>query len=118
MTEALLPSQRINLERATVLVLDDNGASLDILSQVVAGFGVKQMHRAESDPAVAAASVLARAEFVRRLDALSRDAGVRLPKGASAAVDAVARALVHSRGREALSAFAKVHVKNAQRVGR
>ena len=77
-----------------------------------------QMHRAESDPAVAAASVLARAEFVRRLDALSRDAGVRLPKGASAAVDAVARALVHSRGREALSAFAKVHFKNAQRVGR
>jgi CheY-like chemotaxis protein len=48
MTEALLPSQRINLERATVLVLDDNGASLDILSQVVAGFGVKQLNRAES----------------------------------------------------------------------
>jgi hypothetical protein len=34
-------STRINLERATVLVLDDNGPSLDILSQVVSGFGVK-----------------------------------------------------------------------------
>jgi CheY-like chemotaxis protein len=46
--DALQPSTRINLERATVLVLDDNGPSLDILSQVVSGFGVKQLHRAES----------------------------------------------------------------------
>ena len=48
MPEPLLPSTRINLEKATVLVLDDNGASLDILSQVVSGFGVKQLFRAES----------------------------------------------------------------------
>jgi CheY-like chemotaxis protein len=48
MPEPLNPSTRINLERATVLVLDDNGASLDILSGVVAGFGVRTLHRAES----------------------------------------------------------------------
>ncbi|MDI1366310.1 MAG: response regulator, partial [bacterium] len=30
MNDALQPSSRINLEKATVLVLDDNGASLDI----------------------------------------------------------------------------------------
>lgn len=46
MADPLLPSTRINLEKATVLVLDDNGASLDILSQVVSGFGVKQLLRA------------------------------------------------------------------------
>lgn len=46
--DVLQPSTRINLERATVLVLDDNGPSLDILSQVVSGFGVKQLFRAES----------------------------------------------------------------------
>ncbi len=46
--EVLQPSARINLEKATVLVLDDNGPSLDILSQVVSGFGVNQLHRAES----------------------------------------------------------------------
>ncbi|WP_421739590.1 response regulator [Caulobacter sp.] len=46
--DVLQPSTRINLEKATVLVLDDNGPSLDILSQVVAGFGVNQLHRAES----------------------------------------------------------------------
>lgn len=46
--DVLQPSTRINLEKASVLVLDDNGPSLDILSQVVSGFGVKQLSRAES----------------------------------------------------------------------
>ncbi len=75
-----------------------------------------QMHRAERDPAVAAASILARAEFLRRLDQLGRDAGVRLPKGAGAPVDAVARAVVASRGPTALDALAKIHFKTTQRV--
>jgi ribonuclease HIII len=70
-----------------------------------------QMHRAERDPAVAAASILARAEFLRRLDALGRQAGLRLPKGASSAVDAAARALVASRGEDALRAVAKLHFR-------
>ena len=46
--DALQSSTRINLEKAAVLVLDDNGPSLDILSQVVSGFGVNQLSRAES----------------------------------------------------------------------
>ena len=75
-----------------------------------------QMHRAERDPAVAAASILARAEFLRRLEQLSRDAGVRLPKGASAAVEAVARALVSSRGPGVLDGLAKTHFKTTSRV--
>ncbi|MBI5287746.1 MAG: ribonuclease HIII [Chloroflexi bacterium] len=75
-----------------------------------------QMPRAERDPAVAAASILARAEFLRRLDQLGAKAGVRLPKGASSQVDAVARTLIASRGREALGEFAKLHFKNTMRV--
>ncbi len=75
-----------------------------------------QMPRAERDPAVAAASILARAEFLHRLDQLGRAAGVRLPKGASAAVEAVARALVASRGAGVLSEVAKKHFKTTQRV--
>ena len=75
-----------------------------------------QMPRAERDPAVAAASILARAEFLRRLDQLGREAGVRLPKGASSQVDAVARGIVKQRGAEALSAIAKTHFKTTQKV--
>ena len=75
-----------------------------------------QMPRAERDPAVAAASILARAEFLRRLEQLSREAGVGLPKGASSQVDAVARALVAERGAAFLTGVAKMHFKTAQRA--
>jgi ribonuclease HIII len=75
-----------------------------------------QLPRAERDPAVAAASILARAEFLRRLERLGRDAGVRLPKGASSQVDAVARALVAQRGAVILTTVAKTHFKTMQRV--
>lgn len=75
-----------------------------------------QMPRAERDPAVAAASVLARAEFLRRLEQLGRTLGVRLPKGASSQVDAMARALVKAKGRDVLGEIAKVHFRTTQRV--
>jgi ribonuclease HIII len=75
-----------------------------------------QMPRAERDPAVAAASILARAEFLRRLDRLGKETGLRLPKGASAAVEAAARALVSSGGAGVLDEVAKVHFKTTQRV--
>src|SRR5881392_3854638 len=47
-----------------------------------------QKHRAESDLAVAAASILARNEFVTRLANMGKQYGMTFPKGASAAVDA------------------------------
>ena len=75
-----------------------------------------QMPRAERDPAVAAASILARAEFLRRLEQLGHQAGVRLPKGASSQVDVVARALAKQRGADALVGVAKMHFKTTQKV--
>jgi ribonuclease HIII len=75
-----------------------------------------QMPRAERDPAVAAASLLARAEFLRRLAQLSRDAGVPLPKGAAPAVEAAGRSLVAARGEAALGDVAKLHFKTTERV--
>src|SRR5437867_7821303 len=46
-----------------------------------------QRHKAEADVAVAAASILARNEFVGRLIALEKQLGAKLPKGASGAVE-------------------------------
>ena len=46
-----------------------------------------QKHRAEEDLAVAAASILARHEFVSRLGAMEKEFGMVFPKGASAAVE-------------------------------
>lgn len=75
-----------------------------------------QRHKAESDLAVAAASILARDEFVRRLAALEAEYGMRFPKGASAAVDAAAAAFVATRGADQLATVAKVHFRTAFRA--
>ena len=75
-----------------------------------------QMPRAEEDPAVAAASILARAEFLTRLHFLSKDVGFELPKGASDLVEAAAVRLVKEKGAEVLAKVAKTHFKTTVRV--
>ena len=54
-----------------------------------------QRHKAESDLAVAAASIIARDECIRRLKKLSQEFEVELPRGASEAVETAARELVN-----------------------
>jgi ribonuclease HIII len=76
-----------------------------------------QKVRAESDVAVAAASIVARAEFLTRLERLSQKAGLPLPKGASASVEEAARRLLKQKGKGALREFAKVHFKTTSRLG-
>lgn len=80
------------------------------------GIDLEQMPRAEADVAVAAASILARAEFVRRLEKLSDEAGVTLPKGAGPGVIAAGARLVEKHGKQALSRFAKIHFKTTAKV--
>jgi ribonuclease HIII len=75
-----------------------------------------QMVRGEGQPPVAAASIVARAEFVRRVKRLSDAAGMALPKGASAAVDRAGVALVEKFGDEALARYSKLHFKNYKRI--
>jgi ribonuclease HIII len=75
-----------------------------------------QMTKGEQDIAVAAASVMARAEFLRRLNALGKEFGVTLPKGAGAPVDTVGRQIVKSQGLEVFSRIAKTHFKNFIKV--
>ena len=75
-----------------------------------------QRHKAESDLAVAAASIIARDEFVMRLRRLGKEYGVELPKGASAAVVEAAGQLVAKHGRDALGKVAKMHFRTSQKV--
>ena len=75
-----------------------------------------QMPRAEEDTAVAAASILARAEFLTRLHFLAKDIGADLPKGASAIVEAAAVKLVREKGPDILNKVAKTHFKTTARV--
>jgi len=75
-----------------------------------------QRHKAEQDTAVAAASILARHEFVTRLGALEKQFGMEFPKGASAAVDKAAKEFFEKYGVEELKKVAKMHFRTALRA--
>jgi ribonuclease HIII len=75
-----------------------------------------QKHKAEDDIAVAAASILARDEFVKRLARLERKFELELPKGAGAQVDAAARAFVAKHGPDHLPQVAKMHFRTSFRA--
>jgi ribonuclease HIII len=75
-----------------------------------------QRHKAEEDIAVAAASILARDEFVMGIAKLEAQFQMKFPKGASAAVDAAAKAFVEQRGGEELVKVSKTHFRTAYRA--
>ena len=75
-----------------------------------------QRHKAEEDIAVAAASILARDEFVKGLAKLEKQFGMKLPKGASAMVDAAAKKFFEERGAGELAKVAKLHFRTAYRA--
>ena len=66
--------------------------------------------------AVAAASVLARANFLQNIEHLGKKYGVSIPKGASAKVTEVACDLVKKHGPSILQKVAKCHFKTADKV--
>jgi ribonuclease HIII len=76
-------------------------------------FDLRMRTKAESDPVVAAASIVARAAFVRAVAELSRAAGEPLPKGCGAQAKAVGLRLVEKFGADAFGRFAKLHFKTA-----
>lgn len=79
-------------------------------------FDLKMRTKAESDPVVAAASICARAEFVRQLRKLSTEFGEELKKGAGAHVKKQGEELVEKLGPHRLKDFAKVHFKTAYEI--
>jgi ribonuclease HIII len=75
-----------------------------------------QRTKAESDPAVAAASILAREAFVGWLKSQSQRLGIELPKGVSPIVKQNAAALVCKHGRDVLQILSKLHFRTAGEV--
>jgi ribonuclease HIII len=77
---------------------------------------LEQRTKAESDYAVAAASILAREKFIDWLDAKGSEIGTVIPRGVSANVKNTAMELIRSRGPEVLEGLAKTHFKTAAEV--
>ena len=77
---------------------------------------LEQRHKAESDIAVAAASILARSGFLTAMDKLGEKYGVKLPKGASDTVKQVAAEIAKKHGGAAFLEVAKCHFKTTDDV--
>jgi ribonuclease HIII len=82
----------------------------------LSGVPVIQMHRAEADVAVAAASILARDGFLRWLEQVGKTLGLTVPKGASPKTIETGRLLVARLGADALKEYAKVSFKTMEKV--
>ncbi len=77
---------------------------------------IEQRPRAESDIAVAAASILAREGFIDWLSRTSKKLGFQLERGVSASVKETARKIAETGGAAALREVAKVHFRTAHEV--
>jgi ribonuclease HIII len=101
-------------------ISDQFAASKDTVARALMTLGreieLVQRHKAEADLAVAAASILARHEFVTRLARLETEFGLKLPKGASSAVDEAAKEFVAKHGAANLAKVAKTHFRTAYRA--
>ena len=82
----------------------------------VKDFDLQMSTKAEEDPVVAAASVVARAEFVRQIHALSRKFGGPLQKGAGALAKEQASQIIERFGARSLGDFAKLHFRTSYEV--
>ena len=93
-------------ERFILSKLQEKGKKLNLI----------QMHKAEENIAVAAASILARARFLQKLSKLSSEYNLELPKGASISVIKTAKSIVATHGKNALKKIAKLHFKTTKEI--
>lgn len=80
------------------------------------GYALEVYPGAESDPAVAAASILARDSYLDELSELSERFGVRLSPGSGWEADRSGAELVGKHGERVLASAAKLHFQNTGRV--
>src|SRR2546423_12663808 len=100
--------------------LSDQFADARLIEQSLLRHGrkidIQQRPRAESDIAVAAASILAREGFINWLEREGKKLGMRLERGASPGVKSAAEKIVKEKGPDVLRQVAKGHFRTAHAV--
>ena len=79
-------------------------------------FDLRQRTKAESDPVVAAASIIARAQYVKAIQRLEEESGMKIPKGAGKQAADALRDLVEKFGPGCVHRYTKVHFKTVAEV--
>lgn len=101
-------------------VLADQFGSPELIKNALMSKGrqvnLEQRHRAEENVVVAAASIIARNEYVKAMKILSDEYEMEFPKGCSGMVTDAARDFVKEYGKERLKAVAKLHFVVTEKV--
>lgn len=102
------------------LAISDKFGKLELIENALnkkkCSIKLHQIVRGERITQVAAASIIARATFLREMDKLSYKYKVKLPRGAAPIVDKAGRKIVEQYGVDILSSVSKLHFKNYHRV--
>src|SRR6266404_6464698 len=100
--------------------LSDQFADARVIQQSLLQHGrkidIEQRTKAESDVAVAAASILAREAFINWLERRGKTLGMKLGRGVSTDVKEAATKLVEAKGAGILREVAKVHFRTAHEI--
>lgn len=112
--------EMLSVDNAPDGVLVDQFTSRKTLSQLFQArridINLVERPRSESDAAVAAASILARFQYISAMAEMSRKYQIGFAPGAGAKVDKVGREFVQKYGKDRLNEVAKLHFKNTSRV--
>jgi len=78
---------------------------------------VQMIEKGESyHPAVAAASIIARYTFIKKMDAINDSLGIMLPYGAGPAVDLIGKRIGMEEGIDIFKKIAKINFKNMNKI--
>jgi len=101
-------------------VISDKFADENFLKKALFGKGknisLLQKTKAESDIAVAAASIIARQSFIEKMKELSEKAGFQIPKGAGSEAEMALKRLLLEKGKDSFANFAKLHFKTVREL--
>jgi ribonuclease HIII len=106
---------KVKCDNVIIDKFTDESVVKDSLMELGKKAKLVQNIKGESDVVVAAASILARDEFLATLRNLGRDIGLVLPKGATH-VEETAKEIAKKYGADMLENVAKIHFKTTRRV--
>lgn len=107
---------RVDCNLAIIDQFADENTILQKLQERGKQLNLVLRHKAEENPAVAAASILARARYLDGLSKLSKVHNIYLPKGASEDVTRSAKVFIEKYGIASLPKIAKIHFRITNRL--
>ncbi len=107
---------KVDCDNVIVNQFGDKSLIIDALMKKGKTIRLQQQQDAEKDIAVAAANVIAKAEYLQRMEALSKEFKMVLLRGTTSKVEDMARELIDQEGISVLVKATKLHFRTTKRV--